>query len=95
LDYLKIPNDSRFLNSYALKWYEAGQWKNHLWGQIVNKSLDPSEKTASLIVQMASHPGANPAGNYLGFEMKWATESTTTMATLKDEIDAYGDTLNL
>ena len=44
---------------------------------------------------MASHPGANPAGNYVGFEMKWATESTTTMATLKDEIDAYGHTLNL
>jgi len=51
--------------------------------------------THSVTIQMASHPGANPAGNYLGFEMQWATESSTPMATLKAEIDAHGLTLDL
>jgi len=38
---LKKSNDCRFLNSYSLKWYEARCFKkNHLAGQIWDRSLD-------------------------------------------------------
>jgi len=37
-------NARRFLNSYALKWYEARRPKNHLGGQILYRSPDPGKK---------------------------------------------------
>ena len=37
-------NACRFLNSYALTWYEACRLKNYLWGQILYRSLDPAKK---------------------------------------------------
>jgi len=43
---------------------------------------------------MVSYPGANSAKKHSGFEMQWATESATTMATLKAEIDEHGRTLD-
>jgi len=46
--------------------------------------------THSLTLQMASHPGANSAGNYQGFEMLWATESTTLFTDLQTDINEYG-----
>ena len=40
----KKSNAWRFLNSYALKWYEVRGLKNYLGGQILYKSVDPPIK---------------------------------------------------
>lgn len=50
--------------------------------------------THRLTIQMASHPGANGAGNYQGFEMLWATESTTSFTDLQSDIDEFGSQLS-
>ena len=42
--------------------------------------------THKLTIQMASHPGANSAGNYLGFKLDWATESNLKMEDLKTDL---------
>jgi len=50
--------------------------------------------THKLTIQMASHPGANAAGNYLGFKLDWATESNLKMADLKADLASFGSSIN-
>ena len=45
--------------------------------------------THNFAIEMASMPGSNPAGNYQGFEILWATEGTMTFVNLNDEMTSF------
>jgi len=50
---------------------------------------------SSVQIQMASHPGANFNGNYQGFELVWATESSTTLTDMQNQIADFGANIDL